>query len=282
MNPARFLTDRLRGLGQARPALVGVCVGAGVGFATYLAVFMLTRPGLPAWINVSSALFNAGSAMVLAAAVIAILRLQVFGRRFVVQALAHGGLAAAFTYLWYLAVIILNGIRAGSLADGFEVNPFVSAALTWQLFQGVAIYAVAAMGAYVIHVREALIGLRAESAGKPAPGAPSGPPRRVMVRGAEGLVALDFDEVLYVRAAGDGARIVTRTGGHETRKTLTALSETLPPGRFVRAHRSVLVNRDAILSAEPAGDGRLTLHLPAGQSVTTSRSGARAVREATL
>jgi len=271
----------------ARPGLIGLACGGVLAFLAYILVFFTTRGGQPAWINLTSGLINAASLTVLAAAVIAVVRLQVIGRNPGLQAFAHAALAFVFTYAWYLAVIILNGIRGGSLLEGFEVNPFNSPALTWQLFQGLALYAVTAMGAYLLHYREALAAARksaersAERAAAPGPDAQPAV-RRVMVRGADGLISLDFDEVLYVRAAGDGASIITRTTTHETRKTLTALSALLPEGRFIRAHRSVLVNREAILSAEPAGDGRLTLHLPAGESVTTSRSGARAVREAAL
>ena len=270
---------------SARPALAGLAWGGVILFLAYFAVFCVTRPFLPLWINLTSAVINAASATVLAAAVISIIRLQLIGRSFALQALAHASLAVGFSYAWYLAVIILNGIRAGSLAEGFEVNPFASVALTWQLFQGLALYAVAAMGAYLLHQRETIAGLARsmEARAEPAPPPPADfPARTVMVRGIEGLISVDYDDVLYVRAAGDGAQIVTRTTAHETRKTLTALNSLLPEGRFIRAHRSVLVNRDAILAAEPAGDGRLSLHLPGGQSVTTSRAGARAVRQSAL
>jgi DNA-binding LytR/AlgR family response regulator len=271
----------------ARPGLTGLAFGGVLTFFAYILVFFATRAGQPAWINLTSGLINAASLTVLAAAVIAVLRLQVIARSAAFQAFAHAALAFAFTYAWYLAVIVLNGIRGGSLLEGFEVNPFNSPALTWQLFKGLALYAVAAMGAYLLHYREALAEARRSAERRPDRASASGPDaqpaaRRVMVRGAEGLISLDFDEVLYVRATGDGASLITRTATHDTRKTLTALNALLPEGRFVRAHRSVLVNREAILAAEPAGDGRLTLHLPAGESVTTSRAGARAVRAAAL
>ncbi|MEQ8435628.1 MAG: LytTR family DNA-binding domain-containing protein [Oceanicaulis sp.] len=273
------LAEQARQFSRRRPGVVAVAAGGVLAFCAYLAVFQLTRSGQALWLNISSGVINAAPAALLAGVVIAVIRARVVERAPPIQIGAHAGLAIVFCYAWYLAVIILNGMRGGSLSEGFRVNPFVSVALTWQLFQGLAIYAVAALGAYVLHYRELLGRLRAQA--EPAPARPVSP-RKVMVRGADGLISLDLDEVLYVRAAGDGAVIVTRTNTHETRKTLTALAQMFADGDFLRAHRSVLVNRDAILSAEPAGDGRLTLHLPAGQSVTTSRAGARAVRAAAL
>lgn len=279
------LTRTLSEFATRRPGVTGLTCAGLVGFAAYLTVFLLTRASVPLWLNLSSAAINAVSATVLAAAFISFLRARVMGRPATVQALAHAGLSVIYCYVWYLLVIILNGIRGGSLVEGFEVNPFTSVALTWQLFQGFTIYAVVALGAYVLHYRQALAAARAEAA-RPAPSPTaaetSALARKVMVRGADGLISLDFDDVLYVRAAGDGASIVTRNGAHETRKTLTALMALLPDGLFIRAHRSILVNREAILAAEPAGDGRLTLHFAAGESVITSRAGARAVREAAV
>jgi DNA-binding LytR/AlgR family response regulator len=269
---------------SGRPALIALAVGGTTACLAYLAVFFLTRPENPPWINITSGLINAASATVLGAAVIAIVRLQVIGRRPLVQAASHVGLAIAFSYCWYLIVIILNGIRGGSLMEGFEVNPFNAVGLTWQLFQGLALYTVIAMGAYVLHYREALARLRLALAerSQSASTTDKAATRKVMVRSADALISLDFEDILVVRAAGDRAFIVTRTTTHETRKTLTALSALLPEGRFIRVHRSALVNRDAILEAEPTGDGRLTLHLNAGESVTTSRAGAKAVREAAI
>lgn len=266
----------------ARPGVAGVFAGALLAFFAYLAVFLLTRWSQPFWLSLTSALINTIPAAVLAGGVIAIIRTRVVGIQPWRQAVAHLGLALAFCYIWYLAVIILNGMRGGSLLEGFQVNPFGSIALTWQMFQGFALYAVVGVGAYALYYRTELGRLRAELERKPDTQPAASPPGKVMVRGADGLISLDLDEVLYVRAAGDGAVIVTRTKHHETRRTLAALTETFAEGRFLRAHRSLLVNRDAILSAEPAGDGRLTLHFPAGESVITSRAGARLLREAAL
>ena len=158
MTAFRDLSQALSAFAARKPGAAGlVCAGV-VGFAAYFIVFQLTRSAAPLWINSSSALINAASATVLAAAFIALLRAQIIGRAPAIQTLAHAGLSVAFCYGWYLIVIILNGIRGGSLTEGFEVNPFTTAALTWQIFQGFTIYAMVALGAYVLHYREARTG----------------------------------------------------------------------------------------------------------------------------
>ncbi|WP_176472961.1 LytTR family DNA-binding domain-containing protein [Sphingomonas lenta] len=47
-------------------------------------------------------------------------------------------------------------------------------------------------------------------------------------------------------------------------------------------HRSAIVNLDRVVRAEPAGGGRLLLHMEAGGVVQASRAGAKLVREQLL
>ena len=51
------------------------------------------------------------------------------------------------------------------------------------------------------------------------------------------------------------------------------------PFSFVRIHRSQLVNAAMVRSAEPTGDGRLTIHLMNNVSLVSSRAGAKRFRE---
>jgi len=60
--------------------------------------------------------------------------------------------------------------------------------------------------------------------------------------------------------------------------TLAEFEATLDARRFVRVHRSRIVNLDIVERAEPAGAGRLLLHLQTGESVSTSRTGARLLK----
>ncbi len=62
------------------------------------------------------------------------------------------------------------------------------------------------------------------------------------------------------------------------RGTLTAAEARLDPARFVRVHRSSVVQTQLIESVEPLGHGEFVLHLPAGIRVKTSRSYSRTVR----
>ena len=46
----------------------------------------------------------------------------------------------------------------------------------------------------------------------------------------------------------------------------------LPPERFIRVHRSVIVNLDHIARLEPAGHGEYDITLRSGKRVTSSRT----------
>ena len=72
---------------------------------------------------------------------------------------------------------------------------------------------------------------------------------------------LDYDEVHYVRADGDYTRVHTFDRSYLCTTSLRALEETLPPDRFLRIHRSYLVNLAKVAAVERAGGDRLRLAL---------------------
>jgi DNA-binding LytR/AlgR family response regulator len=61
--------------------------------------------------------------------------------------------------------------------------------------------------------------------------------------------------------------------------TLTEFEQTLTSKNFIRVHRSHIVNVDRVAHAEPAGGGRLLLHMEDGELIPASRAGSRLLRE---
>src|SRR5262249_37478454 len=74
---------------------------------------------------------------------------------------------------------------------------------------------------------------------------------RVAVRTEEGVYFVRTAEIDWVEAAGNYVKIHTGTRCHQVRDTLKALEAKLDPARFVRVHRSALVNVDSIQRLEP-------------------------------
>ncbi|ATD66360.1 LytTR family transcriptional regulator [Luteimonas chenhongjianii] len=121
----------------------------------------------------------------------------------------------------------------------------------------------------LLHVYRALVRrLQGEASLLSAPDDDSPPvepverPSRFVVRklGREFLVAAD--DIEWVQAAGNYADLHVRGKVYPLRITLTELESRLDPARFLRVHRSHLVNLHRIASIEPldSGDGRLHLH----------------------
>ena len=81
--------------------------------------------------------------------------------------------------------------------------------------------------------------------------------------------AVDID---WIEAA--GVYVNLHVGGKELlyRAALNDLAENLDPGRFVRVHRSAIVNIDSILELEPISHGEFEMVLKDGHRSRVSRT----------
>lgn len=87
-------------------------------------------------------------------------------------------------------------------------------------------------------------------------------PERFLVRklGREFLIAAD--DVEWLQASGNYVNLRVRGHDYPLRSTIGGIEAQLDPARFVRIHRSYIVNIDRIASIEPldSGDARAHLH----------------------
>jgi DNA-binding LytR/AlgR family response regulator len=109
----------------------------------------------------------------------------------------------------------------------------------------------------------------------------AGPAERIPVVAAGGTELLDVDEVHYVQADGDYARVHTYDRTLLCTTSLRELEERLPPARFVRIHRSYLVNVAKVAAVRRAGPERLRLQLADANhtELDVARRQARTVRD---
>ncbi|UPG89454.1 LytTR family transcriptional regulator DNA-binding domain-containing protein [Luteibacter aegosomaticola] len=223
---------------------------------------------------------------------------HLMGRPPLAQLVAHVFLCAAYMLLSYGLLIVLLGVFYGGGPGGFVVKPFHVGAAAWQSLENVTTYALIAAVSYLQGSAAAaprpdahepappLASAQAEQAtattGTPDPATPEARPEpaptRYFVKIGDELRPLDLASVVSIRGAGDYAEVQAATGTHLVRVTLTDFASSLDPARYVRVHRSWIVNTDRIAWAEPAGGGRLLLHLDTGQTISTSREGARLLR----
>ena len=78
-------------------------------------------------------------------------------------------------------------------------------------------------------------------------------------------------DIEWVQAAGNYANLHVRGKVYPLRSTLAELESRLDAARFLRVHRSHLVNADRIASIEPLDSGDARIHLHDGTVVPCSR-----------
>lgn len=75
-------------------------------------------------------------------------------------------------------------------------------------------------------------------------------------------------------------RVVVGDRSHLVRMTLTALEAQLDPARFVRVHRSLIVQLSCVTAVDACPSGEYILHLASGRRLTTGRTYRAAVQAA--
>jgi DNA-binding LytR/AlgR family response regulator len=246
---------------------------------------------------------------------------QLAGKPAAIQLAAHLLLCAAFAILSYGMLIVLLGLFSGLGPDGFVVRPFSASGTAWQSLENVTTYAFIATVSHMQALNKVSTVSRHEvtavetdvetvdpAASASVPKARGGEDQteipiavmspdtselepatradagisRYFVRIGEELRPLDVDTVVSIGGADDYADVRTLGGKHLVRVTLAEFANSLDPAKYVRVHRSWIVNTHRIARAEPAGGGRLLLHMETGQTISTSRDGAKLLRNRVL
>ena len=112
----------------------------------------------------------------------------------------------------------------------------------------------------------------------PAPGARW--IERLVVRSQDHAWFVRVSDIEWIEAADYNVRIHTAAQTYTTRETLSGLAEQLDPRRFVRVHRSTIVNLDHVREIQPYFHGAYILVLQDGTEVRLSRARRHAFEEA--
>jgi len=102
---------------------------------------------------------------------------------------------------------------------------------------------------------------------------------RIGVKVQGKIVFLDADEIYWIQARDDIARVHLVDSAYDVREPLTHLEARLPANRFLRVHRSAIVNTSKVRAAEPFDQGDQLLILRNGKRITTGRSYRKAVKD---
>lgn len=101
------------------------------------------------------------------------------------------------------------------------------------------------------------------------------PPRRltrIVVKEGDRILFLKVDDVDWIEAADYYAKIHVGTSTYLIRETLANLEMQLDPERFVRIHRSTIVNLDRVREMQPWFHGAFVVILVDGTELRLSRS----------
>jgi DNA-binding LytR/AlgR family response regulator len=199
------------------------------------------------------------------------------GRRLPVQVGGHLVLCCAYALLSYwLLIVLLGAVNAYSVIQ-FNVEPFPIRASVWQLLQNATTYGIIAALAYRGAPSPEVTLVIAEGSEEARAGL-----SRYFIRSGDEIQPIDVNSIVSIAGADDYAEVTTLEGKHLVRMTLAEFEKSLDPARFIRIHRSRIVNVERIERAEPAGGGRLLLHMQDGEAIAASRAGSRLLRDRVL
>jgi len=202
-----------------------------------------------------------------------VVRAYLVDRPLLLQVAGHAVIGALFSILTYWLITVLLGVAGAASVTEFSVRPFPHPASAWQLLQNLTTYGIIATLAY-LHARPA-----SATVALPGAAAPVQPLSRYFIKSGDDFVPMDVDKIVSIAGADDYSEVATLEGKHLARMTLTEFEQALDPARFIRIHRSRIINVQHVQRAEPAGGGRLLVHMENGESIPASRSGSKRLRD---
>lgn len=105
---------------------------------------------------------------------------------------------------------------------------------------------------------------------------------RFFVRDRGRLVPIDARDIVRLEADDDYVRVFTSERSYLVYLTLNDFERRLDAERFLRVHRTHLVNLDFVSQLVPLDGGRMQVELRDGTKIAASRARSRVLRERTL
>jgi two-component system, LytTR family, response regulator len=96
---------------------------------------------------------------------------------------------------------------------------------------------------------------------------------RIVVKDGTRVTLIPVAKLDHVEAVDDYVSLVTGSAKHLKQQTISGLEASLDPSRFVRVHRSFLVNIERVVRIEPYGKESRVAILSTGAKLPVSRAG---------
>lgn len=159
-------------------------------------------------------------------------------------------------------------VMYGCLGDGFGL---FAGTIAQRLFASTLAY-----GMFLLYYAESL---KDEPAPQPmSRSKQSGTLERITLKAGGKIKVIALSEIEYLQAEGDYVAIVTADGRWLKEQTMKYFEENLPPGRFLRIHRSYMVEISGITRIERYGNLHQVV-LRSGEKIKVSASGYKILKE---
>lgn len=106
--------------------------------------------------------------------------------------------------------------------------------------------------------------------------------QRMSVRVGNTIVLIRIRDVVWIQSHGNLLRVHLHNRSYEHRMTMKDLHQRLDPERFLRVHRSAIVNLDHVVDFELPRCGKALVHLSNGLSLPVSKAARLILRRGLL
>jgi two-component system LytT family response regulator len=103
-------------------------------------------------------------------------------------------------------------------------------------------------------------------------------PDRMVVKSGDRLLFVPYDELDFIKASANYVKLHLGRTIYVVRETVAAVASRLPADRFVRIHRSLIVNLSAVREIYHAGGGEYILALRSGRQLPVGPTYPAAIR----
>ena len=109
-------------------------------------------------------------------------------------------------------------------------------------------------------------------AAKPNQGQADHDVQRLVLKSGGRVYFLRVEEIDWIEAAGNYLRLQAGKECHLMRESMNSIEQRLDPIRFIRIHRSTIINMERVRELRPLFHGDYEVTLQSGARVTLSRS----------
>lgn len=242
--------------------------GVAGAWLMYFAVF-LQVPQASLGDAAINALANVAPLALLAAGAHLLIKRHVMRLSVPAQIISHVLIGSAFAATWFALVTLTLALVSYAQRGQFDLSGFTGGAFIWQNLQGLVLYWALAATTYAV---------RGGRSAAPVTIVSAPPLERYLTRKGDDIAPVHVRDIIVIAGAQDYAEVTTLTDTHLVRMSLSEFEQRLDPQRFIRVHRSRIINIDHLDYAEPSGSGRLIAHMTDGTTVPLSRTGSQSLR----